>query len=134
AGGAAALLLVRRTVVGDVARLSVVDLLSRTDHDGEPVLSTSGRDLPGMSSTGDYAVVSSAAPIVFVRGRLTGAAAVATFDGSPFVFETDGPNGTFALPVVAGRPFTLQYLDASSGAVLGSSSGTAPATGAVDLG
>ena len=134
ADGAAALLLVRRTIVGGVARLSVVDLLSRTDHAGEPVLSTSGRDLPGISSTGDYAVVSSAAPIVFVRGRLTGAAAVATLDGSPFVFETDGPNGTFALPVVAGRQFTLQYLDASSGAVLGSSSGTAPATGAVDLG
>ena len=134
ADGAAALLLVRRAIVGGAPKLSVVDLLSSADRGGEPVLRTSGREFPGMSSTGDYAVVSSAGPIVFVRGRLTGAAAVATLDGSPFVFETDGPNGTFALPVAAGQPFTLQYLDAASGAVIGTSSGTAPATGAVDLG
>ncbi len=134
AGDAKALLLVRLTTVGGEQKLSVVDVLSAADHDGAAVIRTSGRELRGMSSTGDYSVVGSAAPLVFVRGRLTGDAAIATIEGSPFVFETDGPNGTFILPVVAGQAFVAHFFTATGGVLVGTSSGVAPATGTLDLG
>src|SRR5262249_48794029 len=75
---AAALLLVRRaTFAGDI-KLSVIDRLSAADRAGTPVLRTGGREFPGMSSTGDYAVVAAAVPLVFLRGRLTGPPAIVT--------------------------------------------------------
>ncbi|MGE5243269.1 MAG: Ig-like domain-containing protein [Betaproteobacteria bacterium] len=131
---AATLLLVRSTTVDNQPKLLVLDAFSIVVRDGVTLLRTSGRELPGMSTTGDYAVVASSDPISFVTGRLSGSTAIASLDNSPFVFRTDGPNGSFALPARAGQPFSIQYLDASSGAVVGTSSGNAPATGGVDLG
>src|SRR5206468_925973 len=95
---------------------------------------TNGRELAGMSATGDYAAIASANPLVFITGRLTGPASIATLDGSPFVFETDGPNGTFILPVVAGQPFTIKYIDSGTGSIVGTSTGQAPSSGRLDLG
>ena len=109
---ASALLLVRRQLIGGELKLAVVDTLERFVREGVSLLRTQGRTLPGLSTAGDYAVVASRDPIAFVTGRLSGPAAVAEADGLPFVFEGDGPNGAFALPVLAGQPFTLRYLSA----------------------
>ena len=73
--------------------------------------------------------------MAFVIGRASGPAAVVTVDGSPFIFETGGANGTFLMPVAAGGPFTLRFFDAVTGMSLGTTSGQAPPAGATsDLG
>src|SRR5207302_5565366 len=95
---------------------------------------TSGHALPGVSAGGDYSVIAAATPPVFVTGRLSGPPAIVTVDGSPFVFETNGANANFLIPVAAGQAFTIKYLDKSSGSIVGTSSGQAPSSGSVDLG
>jgi hypothetical protein len=85
-------------------------------------------------ATGDYAVVSSTEPLAYVTGRVSGPAAIVEADGLPFVFETGGPNANFVIPVIAGQPFTIRFLAANTGALLGTSSGVAPGGGAIDVG
>ena len=131
---ASALLLVRRELIGGELKLAVIDTLERFVREGVSLLRTQGHTLPGLSTAGDYAIVASRDPIAFVTGRLSGPAAIAEADGLPFVFDGDGPNGAFALPIRAGQPFTLRYVSAATGAVLGSSSGQSPASGGLNLG
>ena len=126
-------MLTRLTDVDGDTRLSLVDRLVRTDAGGVARLRTAGRDLPGASRDGDYAVVSG--PVAFVTGRVSGPAAIVTADGLPFVFETEGANGAFSLPVLAGAPFALHFFNAITGATLGSANGQAPQAGtAIDIG
>jgi len=126
---AASLLLVRIVEVQGARRLAVVDRLARRTVDGAPRLATAGREHPGATAAGAYAVVAvgPARPIAFITGRIAGPAAVVSVDGSPFVFATDGPNGAFRLPVDAGAPFALTFVDAATGLALGTASGQAPA-------
>jgi PKD repeat protein len=131
---ASALLLARVETLGDAVRLSIVDSFTPVIENGVSLLRTNGRALPGLSTTGDYVVVASRDPLVFVTGRLAGNAATATVDGLPFIFDTDGPNGAFALPTRAGQPFTIRYVNGATGEELGSSNGQASATGSIDLG
>jgi PKD repeat protein len=121
-------LLTRLVAVGAETKLSLIDRLTRVEVSGTPRLRTVGRDLPGLSRAGEHAIVSG--PFAFVTGRANGPAAIVTVDGSPFVFETGGANGAFTLPVVAEAPFTLRFLEAATGAVLGTTSGQAPQAGA----
>ncbi len=134
ANQASALLLARVETLGDAVRLSIVDSLAQVIENDVSLLRTNGRTLPGLSTTGDYVVVASRDPLVFVTGRLAGNAATATVDGLPFIFDTDGPNGAFALPTRAGQPFTIRYVNGATGEELGSSNGQASATGSIDLG
>ena len=120
-------MLTRLTEFGGGTKLSLVDRLTRTDVGGLPRLQTVGRELPGASRAGDYAVVSG--PVAFVTGRVNGPAAMVTADGLPFVFETDGANGAFTLPVLADTPFVLRFSDAATGASLGSANGQGPQLG-----
>ena len=47
----------------------------------------------------------------------------------------DRPNATFLVPVVAGQPFTLSFINPTTGTVAGTSNGQAPTDSAeVDLG
>jgi subtilisin family serine protease len=127
------ILLTRVAEVNGEQKLAVVDRLERITVGGVARLRSAGRNLPGLSRGGDYVVVSGA--IAFVSGRSTGPAATILADGSPFIAETDGANGQFILPVPAGSPFTLRFLDAATGAPLGVASGQAPAAGgSVDVG
>ncbi len=125
--------LARLTDVNGETKLAVVDRLERIEEGGVGRLRTVGRDLPGASRAGEYVVVSG--PVVFVTGQASGPAATVMADGSPFIFETDGANGAFALPVPADAPFTLRFFDAATGAALGTTNGQAPqAGGGIDLG
>ncbi len=105
-------------------KLSATDRLALVDVDSVARLLTVGRELPGASRTGEYLAVKG--PFAFVSGRVNGPASIVTADESPFVYETDGANGAFVLPVPAGQPFTLRFLDAATGALLGTTSGQAP--------
>ena len=135
---AATLLLARVVDVDGQPRLAVVDRLevtgTGTGTGAARRLRTSGRDLPGLSAGGDYVVVASTEPLVFATGRANGPAAVVGSDDLPFVFETGGPNASFAVPVRAGQPFTLRFTSAGTGTPLGEATGTAPASGAVNVG
>lgn len=126
-------LLTRAVEVAGEPKLAVVDLLTLATSDAGPVLQTSGRALPGMTTAGQHAVVRSTEPLVLISGELVGAAGVVAVEELPFVFETGGPNGRFAVPVRANQPFTLRFFNAD-GSVRGTSSGQAPATGALEVG
>lgn len=130
----AQLFLARVTELAGSPVLSVVDRLETFDDDGQTRLRTTGRDLPGAALGGTYVVVQSAQPLVAVTGRNTGAEATVALGGTPFVFETRGPNGGFQLPVVAGTSFTLAFLDPTTGLARGEVSDTAPSTGQLDVG
>ena len=131
---ASALLLARVETFGDSVKLAIIDSFTPVVENGVPFLRTNGRALPGLSATGDYVVVASRDPLAFVTGRLAGNAATATVDGLPFIFDADGPNGTFALPTRAGQPFTIRYVNGATGEQLGVSNGQAPGAGSTDLG
>ena len=128
------LLLARLTELGGSPRLAVVDRLNVADMSGSPALVTAGRELPGAAGGGRYAVVSSASTMAFITGRITGPAAIVSVDGLPFVFEASEPNAAFSAPVLAGQPFSLTFIDSVSGAIRGTASGQAPASGSLDVG
>ena len=129
-----AFLLTRVIDVNGEMRLSLIDRLDLTGAGAGRHLRTAGHELPGMTATGDYAAVSSTEPLAYVTGRVSGPAAIVETDGLPFVFETGGPNGNFVIPVLAGQAFTIRFLAADTGALLGTSSGVAPGGGAIDVG
>src|SRR5215216_6036713 len=87
-----------------------------------------------MTTGGDYAAVSTADALVFLTGQASGPATIVEVDGLPFVVETVGPNGNFLIPARAGEPFTLRFLAADTGVLVGTTSGTAPGTGTTNLG
>ncbi len=122
-----AVVLARTATLGGLAKLAFVDRLSRVDVNGAARLRTSGRQLPGVTVDGEYVAVSG--PMAFVSGRVNGPAAIVSADGSPFIFETDGANGAFILPVPSGAAFTLRFTNAATGATLGDAAGQAPAAG-----
>jgi PKD repeat protein len=122
-----ALLVVRESERDGEPLLAVVDRMTRVDVNGASRLRTSGRSLPGATTSGSYAIVSG--PFAFVEGRASGPAVRVTVDGLPFMFETDGANGNFVVPVLAGGPFVLRFVNAGTGAVLGTANGQAPANG-----
>ncbi len=128
------LLLVRLTDVAGQPRLAIVDRFERAQIEAMAALRTTGRELPGATLSGSYAVVESSAPLAAVSGQLTGPAATVALGGTPFVFEADAPNAGFRLPVVAGAPFALAFVDPESGVSRGGTSGVAPAQGEQDLG
>lgn len=126
-------LLARVIAVGGEAKLSIVDRMVRTESNGLARLRTNGRELPGATRNGSYAVISGA--IALVSGRVNGPAALVSVEGLPFAFETDGANGRFTVPVVPNAPFVLRFTNASTGGSLGTAAGTAaPAGQATDLG
>ena len=126
-------LLARVVESGTGTRLAIVDRLERTAAGGQRI-HTVGHDLPGLKVAGHYVVVSSSDPLVFLTGRATGRPSSVFVDDLPFVFETDRPNGSFVVPARAGAPFTIQFVDRETGAVLGTTSGTAPGSGVANLG
>ncbi|MBA1443923.1 MAG: S8 family serine peptidase [Chromatiales bacterium] len=128
------LLLMRLTELAGEPKLALVDRLEIVEVDGTPMLMTSGRDLPGATSSAIYVVVASDQPLVAVTGRNTGSAATIALDGTPFVFETEGPNAAFNLPVVAATAFLLSFNDPVTGGVNGMASGQAPVIGSLDIG
>lgn len=126
-------MLTRLIAVSGETKLSLVDTLARVEIGGLPRLRTAGLELPGATRAGDYVVVSG--PVAFVTGRASGPAAIVAAEGLPFVFETEGANGAFTLPVLANAQFTLRFFDAVTGAALGSTSGQAPPAGTpIDIG
>ncbi len=128
-----AALLTRITEVDGRPMLTLIDRFTVVDVGGPARLRTSGRDLPGVSRAGEYVVVSG--PVAFVTGRASGSAARVVVDGLPFIFETGGANGTFVVAVQANAPFSLQFLSATTGAVLGTATGNAPPAGqSLDVG
>ncbi|RRS34683.1 MAG: hypothetical protein OI74_04570 [Gammaproteobacteria bacterium (ex Lamellibrachia satsuma)] len=128
------LLLMRLTELVGEQKLALVDRLEIVDVDGTPMLMTLGRDLPGATSSAIYVVVASDQPLVSVTGQNTGPAATIALDGTPFVFETEGPNAAFNLPVVSATAFILSFNDPVTGAVNGMASGQAPVIGSLDIG
>ena len=132
-GDADQFLLTKLATIGGAVKLQVLDSLQRLTAGAGQVLATTGHGLPGMSTSGEYAIVHSAGPLVLVTGRLTGPPAAVTVDGLPFVFVTESPNAAFALPVPANQSFVLHFVTAD-GTLLGSVSGQAPASGSLDLG
>jgi hypothetical protein len=130
---AAVFLLARVVESGGTTRLAIVDRLERTAP-GSQRLHGAGHELPGLNVGGHYVVVSSSDPLVFLTGHATGSPVSVFVDDLPFVFETDRPNGSFIVPARAGAPFTVHFVDRDSGAVLGTTSGTAPANGVENLG
>ena len=126
-------LLVRREEAAGATRLFLIDKLDVVSAGATPLLRTMGRELPGMTAPGDYAMVATHDAFVWATGVATGADAIVTVDGLPFAFHTRGPNGRFAIPVRANEPFTLRFVD-STGSARGSSAGSAPQTGSIDVG
>jgi hypothetical protein len=129
-----AFLLTRAIDVSGETRLSVIDRLDLSGAGSDRRLRTAGREFPGMTASGDYAAVSSTEALAYVTGRVNGPAAIVEADGLPFVFETGRPNGNFLIPVLAGQAFTVRFLAADTGALLGTFSGVAPSSGAIDVG
>ena len=128
------LVLTRLSQVAGTAVLAVVDRMALTQDGDARRLLTAGRELPGATAAGTYAVVTAAEPLAMVSGRVTGPAATVRLDGTPFVFETTAANGAFVIPVAAGQAFSLSFLDPATGQVRGTATGQAPATGDLDLG
>ncbi len=128
------LLLMRLTELAGEPKLALVDRLEIVDVDGTPMLMTSGRELPGATSGATYAVVASDQPLVAVTGWNTGPEATIALDGTPFVFETEGPNAAFNLPVVSATAFLLSFNDPVTGGANGMASGQAPVIGSLDIG
>ena len=126
-------LLVRREDVAGATRLVLIDTLGVVPAGGAPLLRTMGRELPGLTAPGDYAMVATHDVFVLATGVASGEEAIVTVDGLPFAFHTGGPNGRFALPVRANQPFTLRFVDLT-GVERGSSAGSAPQAGSIDVG
>jgi hypothetical protein len=127
-----AVLLVRPREIAGVIRLEVLDRFTRVDGP-QPVLRTAGRELSGVTSSGDLAVIIVHHDLAFVSGLASGPAAAITSDGLPFVVTTAGANGRFVLPVRASEPFTVRITDLD-GSARGTVTGSAPASGNVDVG
>ena len=126
-------MLTRIIEVNGESLLSLVDRFAPVDVGGVPRLRTVGRNLPGATRSGDYAVA--AGPVAFVTGRASGPAALVTADGLPFVFETEGANGFFIVPVLADAAFSLRFVDLVTGTEIGTATGHGPNAGAaVDIG
>ena len=123
------LLLTERVSLPSGAALAIVDRLAVAGSR----LRTVGRELPGVTAGGDYAVVSTHETLVFVTGIASGPQATVAVDGLPFVFRTGGPNGRFLVVVRANAAFTLRFFDAN-GVLRGTASGQAGASGTVDVG
>ena len=132
--GNGTVLLAQVVDVNGEAKLFVVDELRRVNSTTGPALMTSGRGLPGTTQAGSYAVIASDQVLTYATGKNTGPAAVVALEGSPFVSESDQANASFVVPVRAGQPFTLDFVDPATGVVRGSAQGQAPPTGHVDLG
>jgi hypothetical protein len=128
------MLLVRLTKLGGQPRLAIVDTLAVVDLEGAPVMRTSGRRMPGATGAGAYAVVASDQVLAMAVGRSSGSAQTVVLDGTPFVFEGEGPNAGFVVPVPAGESFTLSFVDPLTGAVAGTLTEEAPGSGDIDLG
>jgi hypothetical protein len=123
------MLLVQRVDLPTGVALAVVD---RLGIDGTRIRTT-GRDFPGATGTGDYAVVSTREALVFVTGIVSGPPSTVAVDGLPFVFRTSGPNGRFVAPLRANAAFVLRFFD-EAGAARGTATGQAGAGGTLDLG
>jgi PKD repeat protein len=133
ANSAASFLLARVVEFAGGVRLALVDTMTRVESNGGSVLRSSSRTLPGITGSGSYAVIAASDAPVFITGQLVGAAGVVAIDGSPFIFETTAPNGRFMLPVSPGQPFVLTFFNAD-GSVRGTTTGTAPEAGSLDVG
>ncbi len=134
AGPLAAYLLVRETQLGTDSRLAILDTLVPAATDAGLRLRTAGRELPGVSQGGAYAVIGSPTALSFATGRLTGPALTVDVEGSPFVYETNGPNASFTVPVPANGPFTLRFVDPASGDLRGTFVGHSTGPGTIDVG
>lgn len=108
-----------------------LDLISRIDG---TILQTAGRELPGATAAGTYAVIGADMPLVFVSGKVSGPPALVSLDGTPVAYVTTTPNAYFTLPVPAGQSFAITFRDGTTGDLRGSATGTAPASGILDLG
>jgi hypothetical protein len=126
-------LLVQSETFGGAERLIWVDRLVSVDVGGAPHLRTAGRDLPGITSSGSYALLATHDPLVFATGIASGPESVVVADGLPVAFRTRGPNGRFILPVRANQGFTVRFIGAD-GQLRGTATGQAPSTGSIDLG
>ena len=103
------LLLVKAISIAGEDRLQIVDRFGVTSA-GEARIRTAGIELPGLTESGDYAIVALPQPDSFVTGRATGPQSIVLADGSPFVFLTAGAN-SHAIPVSADSAFTLRILN-----------------------
>ncbi|HEY2435414.1 MAG TPA: Ig-like domain-containing protein, partial [Vicinamibacterales bacterium] len=124
--------LTEAVTIGDEPRLVLVDRLDVTAG-AAPMAVTAGRELPGARETGRYLVVRARTPLVLASGRVAGGPALVEIDGLPFVFRTSGPDGSFVAPVPSGLPFTLRVVELD-GSSRGTITGTAPASGTINLG
>lgn len=130
----AQLLLARLTSSNGEAGLALVDRLTVQQEANTTVMRTTGRDLPGATLTGQYSVLVSTLPLATVTGRITGPAVTVRVQDTPFIVETNSPNASFRVPVHAGQPFTLAFLDPVTGQIRGTASAQAPDSGELDLG
>ena len=89
--------------------------------------------MPGVTTGGEFAIVATSEALAFVSGRVSGPAAVVVSDSLPFMVTTAGANERFVLPVRASQTFTLRVLG-PDGALRGTATGVAPASGRVDIG
>ena len=121
-----AFLLVSPVDVGGQVRLLALDQFSATTVSGSTALRTTGRLLPGVTATGDLAVVEVPGGVALLTGRVTGPPAIVAVDGWPFVAATTTANGRFVLPVRAGGALTLRFLDAASFAERGTALAQSP--------
>jgi hypothetical protein len=128
----AQLLLARVVEIGGIESLIIVDELARSQTEDQ--LETLGHSLPGAATPGEYAVVLSETPLVYLSGELSGPATRVELVGTPFAVETDGPNAGFQIPVASGEPYELRFVDSESGEEIGTLADTAPPSGTVDLG
>jgi hypothetical protein len=128
------LFLARLTTLNGEKRLSLVDQLQVVESSGSRLLKTLGRELPGTTTSGQYVVIASSVPLAKVGGKAGGSATTVSITGTPFIFETTGPNEGFSLPVPAGGAFQLSFIDPLTGTAIGATSGTAPVSGSADIG
>ena len=133
-GSPGSLFLTRVIDIAGTPRLALADEVAGARSGAQDVLRTLGRRMGGAREPGTYAVVASEEPLVLVTGRSTGPAAIVEAAGLPFVYETDGANGAFAIPVPAGQSFEIHFTNRATGASLGQATGVAPASGTVNLG
>ena len=120
--------------MGADRKLVALDQFTATTQDGTTRLRSSGRTLPGVTTSGDYGVAAFSTPIAFVTGRVTGPAAIVTVDNWPLAAATATANGRFVLPVRASATLTLRFLDAATLAELGEANVQTLAGGTRDIG
>src|SRR6185503_8953435 len=120
------------TIAGQ-SQLLLVDRMQRVTVGQATLLQTAGRDLPGATGAGEYAVVSTHDPLVFATGVANGPDTLVAVDGLPFSFLTRGPNGRFVIPIRPNQAFTVRFRT-TAGVVRGTATGQAPASGTIDLG